>query len=54
MVFGAIRAGRGLKADWGAGALQSLGVNKTVLAIAAAGVLAVMAVALLAFIRVGG
>lgn len=54
MVFGAIRAGKGLKADCGVGALRPLSASKGALVLGATGVLAVIAVALVAFVRVGG
>jgi hypothetical protein len=54
MVFSAMRAAKGVKANFGSDTLNSLSVARPVLVLAAGVVLAVMAVALIALVTVGG
>jgi len=53
MVFSAIRAGKGVKSQSSNGVLSSVPLGRSTLVIAAAAVLAVMAIALVAFVSVG-
>ena len=54
MVFSAIRSGKGVKSQSSNAVLSSVPLGRPILVIAAAAVLSVMAMALIAFVSIGG